>query len=92
MKRVFKVLAFGAIVFAAVSCGKSRTEQMALAADVKISCEPEVLTLVGDKVEAEITIVYPEKYFYPKTILEVTPVLVYEGGEVAGETFTYQGA
>ena len=91
MKRVFKVLAFGAIVFAAVSCGKSRTEQMALAADVKISCEPEVLTLVGDKVDAEITIVYPEKYFYPKTILEVTPVLVYEGGEVAGETFTYQG-
>ena len=91
MKRVFKVFALCAIVFAAVSCGKSRTEQMALAADVKISCEPEVLTLVGDKVDAEITIVYPEKYFYPKTILEVTPVLVYEGGEVAGKTFTYQG-
>ena len=64
---------------------------MAMAENVKISCTPEVLTLVGDKIDAEITVTYPEKYFYPKTVLEVTPVLVYEGGEVAGKTFTYQG-
>ena len=91
MKKIFNIVAVCAIVFAAASCGKSRTEQMALAENVKISCTPEVLTLVGDKVDAEITVTYPEKYFYPKTILEVTPVLVYEGGEVAGKTFTYQG-
>ena len=64
---------------------------MAMAENVKISCTPEVLTLVGDKIDAEISVTYPEKYFYPKTVLEVTPVLVYEGGEVAGKTFTYQG-
>lgn len=91
MKKVFNLVALCAMVLAAASCGKSRTEQMALAENVKISCTPEVLTLVGDKIEAEITVTYPEKYFYPKTILEVTPVLVYEGGEVAAKTFTYQG-
>lgn len=91
MKRILNLVALCAIVFAAASCGKSRTEQMALAENLKISCTPEVLTLVGDKIDAEITVTYPEKYFYPKTILEVTPVLVYEGGEVAAKTFTYQG-
>ena len=91
MKRVIKLFAFSAVILAAASCGKSRTEQMALAENVRISCTPEVLALVGDKVDAEITVTFPERYFYPKTILEVTPVLVYEGGEAAGKTFTYQG-
>lgn len=91
MKKVFKLVALSAMILSLASCGKSRTEQMALAENVGISCTPEVLALVGDKVDAEITVTYPEKYFYPKTILEVTPVLVYEGGEAVGETFTYQG-
>ena len=64
---------------------------MKLAENVKVSCTPEVLALVGDKIPAEITVTYPAKYFHPKATLEVTPVLVYEGGEQAAQTFTYQG-
>lgn len=84
-------MTLGTLVLVAVSCGKSRTEQMAQDDAVQVSCTPEVLTLVGDKVEVKLTVTYPEKYFYPKSTLEVTPVLVYEGGEVAASTFTYQG-
>lgn len=91
MKRIFKIFALCGLVVAAASCSKSRAEQMKLAENVKVSCTPEVLVLVGDKIPAEITVTYPAKYFHPKATLEVTPVLVYEGGEQAAQTFTYQG-
>lgn len=91
MKRIFKIFALCGLVVAAASCSKSRAEQMKLAENVKVSCAPEVLALVGDKIPAEITVTYPAKYFHPKATLEVTPVLVYEGGEQAAQTFTYQG-
>ena len=91
MKRIFKVFTLCALVVAAASCSKSRAEQMKLAENVQVSCTPEVLALVGDKIPAEITVNYPAKYFHPKATLEVTPVLVYEGGEQAAQTFTYQG-
>ena len=91
MKRIFKVFTLCALVVAAASCSKSRAEQMKLAENVKVNCTPEVLALVGDKIPAEITVTYPAKYFHPKATLEVTPVLVYEGGEQAAQTFTYQG-
>lgn len=91
MKRIFKIFALCGLVVVAASCSKSRAEQMKLAENVKVSCTPEVLALVGDKIPAEITVTYPAKYFHPKATLEVTPVLVYEGGEQAAQTFTYQG-
>lgn len=91
MKKVFKALALCALVVSAASCSKSRAEQMKLAENVDVKCNPEVLALVGDKIPAEITVTYPAKYFHPKATLEVTPVLVYEGGEQVGPTFTYQG-
>lgn len=91
MKRIFKIFALCGLVVAAASCSKSRAEQMKLAENVKVSCTPEVIALVGDKIPAEITVTYPAKYFHPKATLEVTPVLVYEGGEQAAQTFTYQG-
>lgn len=91
MKKILNLLAVCAIAVLSVSCAKSRTEQMKLAENVDVSCTPEVLTLVGNKVDAEVTVTFPAKYFYTKALLKVTPVLVYEGGEVAAQTFTYQG-
>ena len=41
---------------------------------------PEAL---GGEIDATVTVTYPEDYFHPKAILEVTPVIVYEGGEQA---------
>ena len=91
MKKIFQIIGLFALVAVAASCSKSRAEQMKLAENVKVACNPEVLTLVGDKIPAEVTVTYPAEYFYPKATLEVTPVLVYEGGEIAGKTYTYQG-
>ncbi len=91
MKRIFKIFALCALVVAAASCSKSRAEQMKLAEKIDVKCSPEVLALVGDKIPAEIAVTYPAKYFHQQVTLEVTPVLVYEGGEQAAGTFTYQG-
>lgn len=91
MKRIIKIFALCAVVIAAASCSKSRIEQMQMAENINISCTPEVLALVGNKIPADILVTYPAEYFYKKAILEVTPVLVYEGGEQVGKTYTYQG-
>ena len=91
MKKIFKVLALAALVIAAASCSKSRAEQMRLAENIKIQCNPEVLALVGDQIPADLTVTYPEGYFSPTAVMVVTPVLVYEGGEQKGKAFVYQG-
>lgn len=52
---------------------------------------PQVLEAVGGKVPATINGKFPEKYFNKKAIVEVTPVLRWQGGEVKGQTATFQG-
>lgn len=92
MKNIFKLVAFAALSVAAVSCSKSRAEQMKMAENIKIDCTPEVLALVGDKnIPADVAVTYPDGYFNPKAVMVVTPVLVYEGGEQQGESYIYQG-
>ena len=92
MKRFLKILILGAAVVSAAACSKSRAEQMKLAEKLQIDCTPEVLALVGDQIPVDLAVTYPDGYFHPKALLEVTPVLVYAGGEEQkGPTFTYQG-
>lgn len=57
----------------------------------ELNCNPNPLTVVGGKVSAEITGTFPAKKFVKNGILEVTPVLKYDGGEVVGEPVTYVG-
>lgn len=52
---------------------------------------PQVLEAVGGKVPATINGKFPEKYFNKKAIVEVTPVLRWEGGEVKGQSAVFQG-
>lgn len=52
---------------------------------------PNPLEVVGGKVDATITGVFPEKYFKKKVTVTVTPYMVYAEGETAGTPFTYQG-
>jgi len=90
MKKSFKFLAAAAILAAAVSCAS--IEKMAqMAENVKVTCNPGVLEAVNDGIDATVTVNYPADYFNPKAILEVTPVLVYEGGEAKMRPFIYQG-
>lgn len=92
MKRNIIFFAVLGAVLALAACNRMTPEQMAAKADlVDIKCAPEVLTLENGKIPAELTITYPEGYFYPEAILNVVPVLVYEGGEVEGEPWVFQG-
>ena len=62
-----------------------------MAENVSVQCDPAVLEVVAGKINATVTVTYPADYFHPKAILEVTPVIVYEGGEAKMEPFVYQG-
>lgn len=75
---------------AAAAC--SSPQKMAeLAENVVVKCNPEVLEAVAGNIDADVTVTYPADYFHSKAILEVTPVLVYDGGEAKMPPFRYQG-
>ena len=66
--------------------------KMAEAANqIKIECTPEVLEVIAGQIDATVSVTFPEEYFLPKAILEVTPVLLCIGGEAVGTPFMYQG-
>ena len=91
MKKSFKFLSAAILGLAAVAC--SSPQKMAeMAENVSVQCDPAVLEVVAGKINATVTVTYPADYFHPKAILEVTPVIVYEGGEAKMEPFMYQGA
>ena len=92
MKNIIKfsfVLAVAALAFSGCNCFK----QMAKHRDeVKLTVNPEVLALNNGVVAADITVSIPVDYFNKKAVVKVTPVIVFEGGEVAGTPKFYQGA
>ena len=90
MKNIVKIMSAAVLGFAAIAC--SSPEKMAeMAENVTVKCEPAVLEVVGGEINATVTVTYPEDYFHPQAILEVTPVIVYEGGEAKMEPFMFQG-
>ena len=90
MKKQVKLLSAAILSIAAVAC--SSPEKMAeMAENVTVKCEPAVLEVIAGEINADVAVTYPEDYFHPKAILEVTPVIVYEGGEAKMEPFTFQG-
>lgn len=52
---------------------------------------PQVLEAKGGKVPATINGKFPEKYFNKKAVVEVTPVLKWNGGEAKGQSAVFQG-
>ena len=92
MKNLFKVslvLAVGAMTVTGCNCFKKMAKNRE---DINLTCTPEVLVLNNGKVDADITVTFPEKYFNAKAVVKVTPVIVFEGGEVAGTTQYFQGS
>lgn len=81
-----KSLFFVSVLAAAMltSCGKP-------VAPEQVTVNPSPLTVVGDKVNADITGTFPVKKFSKKAIVTITPVLKYEGGEALGAPVTYVG-
>ncbi|MFR9523313.1 MAG: hypothetical protein SNH94_01935 [Rikenellaceae bacterium] len=62
------------------------------ASQVDFTCVPEVLTLNNGIVATAINVAFPADYFSSKVIAKITPVIVFEGGEIAGDPFYFQGS
>ncbi len=89
-KLVSNLLLIAAISFGFASCNQA--QKMIDAADqINIQCNPEVLEVIAGNIDATVSVTFPPEYFLPKATLEVTPVLLYVGGEAVGKPFTYQG-
>ncbi len=92
MKKMMKlslVLAAAALAFSSCNCFKQMAQHKD---DVKLTCTPEVLELNNGVVAADINVTFPEQYFNKKAVLKVTPVLVFEGGELAAAPVYLQGS
>ena len=92
MKNLFKmsfVLASAVLVLTGCNCFSKMAKNQD---EVQLTCTPEVLVLNNGKVDADIKVTFPEKYYNKKAVLKVTPVIVFEGGEVAGTTQYFQGS
>ncbi len=86
-KKLYLPLLMAMVVALFSSCSKKMGE---LSVDY-FTVTPLVLEAVGGKVPATINGKFPEKYFNKKAVVEVTPVLKWNGGEAKGQPATFQG-
>ena len=86
-KKLYLPFLMAMVVALFSSCSKKMGE---LSADY-FTVTPQVLEAVGGKVPATINGKFPEKYFNKKAVVEVTPVLKWNGGEAKGQPATFQG-
>ena len=84
MKKTFKLIASVMAIAILTSCGTAVVPP-------EFKANPDQLAVVGGVIETDITGTFPVKKFGKKAVVTVTPVLVYEGGEVAGKSVTFVG-
>ncbi len=92
MKNLMKlsvVLAAASMALSSCNCFKKMAKYQD---EVNLTVTPEILTLNNGVVAADINVTFPEEYFNKKAVIKVTPVIVFEGGEVAGTTKYLQGS
>ena len=92
MKNLFKLstlLVVAVLTLTGCNCFKKMAKNQE---DIQLTCTPEVLVLNNGRIDADVKVTFPEKYFNEKAVLKVTPVIVFEGGEVAGATQYFQGS
>ncbi len=89
LMRLSMVLVAASLAFTSCNCFKKMAKNRE---DVKLTVAPEILTLNNGIVAADINVTFPVEYYNKKAVIKVTPVIVFEGGEVAGTTHYYQGS
>jgi tetratricopeptide (TPR) repeat protein len=87
IKKLYLPLLLGGVVAVLSSCSSKIGE---LSSNF-FTITPQVLEATGGKVPVTINGRFPESYFTKKAILEVTPVLKWDGGEAKGQSYVYQG-
>lgn len=80
-----------ALTFVLVSCATPQAQKKKGAKEIEVKCEPEVLVVSNNKIEADISIVFPNEYLDPNSMLVITPVLVYGEQQRTGKAYIYQG-
>ena len=83
MKRFATVSLALSMVAMLVGCSECYEKMQKNQDLVQVTCTPDVLTLKGSTVEADITVSFPEKFFDKEAILKITPVFVYGNEEIA---------
>ena len=86
MVKKFYLPLIALLVVAMTSCGK-----LGELSPEYFKTNPEVLEAVAGKVPVTISATFPEKYLKKKAVIEVTPVLKWNGGEAVGQSKTFQG-
>lgn len=86
LKKLSFMLACAAVV-ALSSC----SSRMGAMKPEYFTVTPGVLEVVGSEVPVTVDGKFPAKVFKKKSVLTVTPVLKYEGGEALAEPVTFQG-
>ena len=86
-KKLYLPFLMAMVVALMTSCSKKMGE---LSSDY-FTVTPQVLEAVGGKVPATINGKFPEKYFNKKAVVEVTPVLKWNGGEAQCQSAVFQG-
>ncbi len=92
MKNFMKLVLATAVVamtFSSCNCFKKMSGKQD---QVTWAVTPEVLTLNNGIVAADLHVTFPAKYFQPDAMVKVTPVMVVEGGEIAGKPQYFQGS
>lgn len=59
--------------------------------DKNVTAAQDALTLNNGVVSADVNVNFPSGYVHKNAIVKVTPVLVFDGGEIAGTPKYYQG-
>ena len=91
MKNIVKFLSLAVLGFAAACSSPEKMAETTVVENIKVACQPAVLEVVAGEINATVSVTYPKDYFHPQAIMQVIPVIVYEGGEVKMEPFKFQG-
>lgn len=88
-----KNIFFVAILMIAVCLsGCSPLKKMKKNADkISYSAQPAALAVMGDEVPLTLNANFAQKYFKKKVLLTMTPLLTYDTGEMAFNSYTVQG-
>lgn len=91
MKRFLKssmILAVMAVVLSSCNCYKKMAKNSEA---IDAAATPELLMLKGQNIATDLKVTFPAEYFNKKATLKITPVLVFEGGEIEGTPKFVQG-
>ncbi len=91
MKKIVKygvLLTACALTLSSCNCFKKMAKNADL---ISVVANPDPVVLVGKNVVTDVTVVFPEKYYNPKAVLKVTPMLVFADGAIEGAPKYVQG-